>query len=63
MGLILYFWDVKVYLIGWKKYSFKNSISLILGKLRYYSFTRYTKVGSLYILINGDSEYVTYIFR
>ena len=63
MGLILCFWDVKVYFICWKKYLFKNSIFLILVKLSNYSFTKSTKLGSLYVLINGDSEYVTYIFR
>ena len=63
MGLILCFWDVKVYFICWKKYLFKNSIFLILVKLSNYSFTKYTKLGSLYVLINRDSEYVTYIFR
>ena len=63
MGLILCFWDVKVYFICWKKYSFKNSIFLILVKLSNYSFTKYAKLGSLYVLINADSEYVTYIFR
>ena len=63
MGLILCFWDVKVYFICWKKYSFKNSIIFILVKLSNYSFTKYTKLGSLYVLINGDSEYVAYIFR
>ena len=63
MGLILYFWHVKVYLICWKKYSFKNSIFFILVELSNYSFTKYTNLGSFYVLINGDSEYVAYIFR
>ena len=36
---------------------------LILVKLSNYSFTKYAKLGSLYVLINGDSEYVTYILR
>ena len=63
MGLILCFWDVKVYFICWKKYLFKNSIFLILGKLSNYSFTKYAKLDSFYVLIKGDSEYVTYIFR
>ena len=63
MGLILCFWDVKVYLICWKKYLFKNSIFFILVKLSNYYFTKYAKLGSLYVLINGDFEYVTYIFR
>ena len=31
-------------------------------KLSNHSFTKYTKLGSLYVLISGDSEYVTYIF-
>ena len=35
----------------------------ILVKLSNYSFTKSTKLGSLYVLINRDSEYVTYIFR
>ena len=63
MGLILCFWDVKVYFICWKKYLFKNSIIFILVELSNYSFTKSTKLGSLYVLINRDSEYVTYIFR
>ena len=62
MGLILCFWNVKVYLICWKKYLFKNSIFFILVKLSNY-FTKYAKLGSLYVSINGDSEYVTYILR
>ena len=63
MGLILGFWDVKVYLICWKKYLFKNSIFFILVKSSNYSFTKYANLGSLYVSINGDSEYVTCIFR
>ena len=63
MGLILCFWDVKVYFMCWKKHLFKNSIFWILVKLSNYSFTRYAKLGSLYVSINGDSEYVTYIFK
>ena len=63
MGLILYFWDVKVQLNRWKKYLFKNTILFIFVKLSNYSFTKYINLSSLYVLINGDSEYVTYIFR
>ena len=63
MGLILCFWNVKVYLICWKKYLFKNSIFLILVKLSNNSFTKSTNLGSFYVLINRESEYVTYIFR
>ena len=46
-----------------KEILFKNSIFFILGKSSNYSFTKYTKLGSLYVLINGDSEYVSYILR
>ena len=63
MGLILCFRDVKVYFMCWKKHLFKNSIFWILVKLSNYSFTKYAKLGSLYVKINGDSEYVTYIFK
>ena len=63
MGLILYFWDVKVQLNRQKKYLFKNSIFFIFVKLSNYSFTKYINLSSLYVLTNGDSEYVTYIFR
>ena len=34
-----------------------------MDKLSDYSFTKYAKLGSLYVLINGDSVYVTYISR
>ena len=63
MGLIIYFWDVKGYLICLKKYFFKNSIFFISVKISNYSFTKFIEFSSLYVLIGGDSEYVTYIFR
>ena len=63
MGLILYFWHVKMQLNRWKKYLFKNTTFFIFVKLSNYSFTKYINLSSLYVLINGDSEYVTYIFR
>ena len=61
-GLILCFWDVKVYLICWNKYLFKNSIFSILVKLSNYSYTKYANLGSLYVLINnGPNGHLFYV--
>ena len=63
MGLILCFLRCESVSYSLKEIFIQEFYIFILVKWSNYSFTKYTKLGLLYVLINGDSEYVTYIFR
>ena len=46
-----------------KEIVFQELYIFISVKITDYSFTKYINLSSSYVLISGDSEYVTYIFR